>query len=85
MNEAVETQIINAEERFRLAMLASDVSTLDELLAPELMFTSHLGEVLGKQDDLAAHKSGLIQIHDLKPSEQAIQLHGEVAIVLVRM
>jgi hypothetical protein len=43
MNEAVETQIINAEERLRLAMFASDVGTLDELLAPELIFTSHLG------------------------------------------
>ena len=85
MNQTVETQIINAEERLRLAMLASDVCTLDELLAPELIFTSHLGEVLSKQDDLAAHKSGLLKIYDLKPSEQRIQLHGEVAIVLVRM
>ncbi len=85
MNQTVETQITNAEERLRLAMLASDVSTLDELLAPELIFTSHLGEVLSKQDDLAAHTSGLLKIYDLKPSEQTIQLHGEVAIVLVRM
>lgn len=43
------------------------------------------GELLGKQDNLAAHKSGLIKIDELKPSEQHIQLHGEVAIVSVRM
>jgi ketosteroid isomerase-like protein len=85
MNQTVETQIINAEERLRLAMLASDVSVLNELLAPEIIITSHLGELLQKQDDLAAHESGLFKINELKPSEQHIQLHGEVAIVSVRM
>ncbi|MBM0744343.1 nuclear transport factor 2 family protein [Phormidium sp. CLA17] len=85
MTETVETQIINAEERLRQAMLASDVSVLNELLAPEIIITSHLGELLEKQDDLAAHESGLIKIHELKPSEQHIQIHGEVTIVSVRM
>ena len=81
----IETQIINAQERLRQAMLASDVSVLDELIAPESMFISHLGELLTKQDDLTAHKSGLFKIHELNPSEQHIQIHGEVAIVSVRM
>ncbi|PSB15900.1 nuclear transport factor 2 family protein [Phormidesmis priestleyi ULC007] len=85
MTETVETQIINAEERLRQAMLASDVSILDELLATDIIITSHLGELLGKQDDLAAHESGLIKIHELNPSERQIQMHGEVAIVSVRM
>jgi ketosteroid isomerase-like protein len=85
MAETVETQIINAEERLRQAMLASNVSVLNELLAPEIIITSHLGELLGKQDDLAAHESGLIKIHELKPSEQHIQIHREMAIVSVRM
>jgi hypothetical protein len=41
-------------------MLRSDVVVLDELLAPELIFTNHLGRVLGKEDDLAAHRSGVL-------------------------
>jgi ketosteroid isomerase-like protein len=85
MPETLETQIIKAEERLRQAMLASDVSVLNELLAPEIIITSHLGELLGKPDDLAAHTSGLIKIHELNPSEQHIQIHKEVAIVSVRM
>lgn len=85
MNETVETQIINAEERLRQAMLGSDVKVLNELLAPDIIITSHLGELLRKQDDLAAHESGLIKIEELIPSEQQIRLHGEVAIVSVRM
>lgn len=85
MTKIIETQIIDAEERLRQAMIASDVSVLDDLLAPEVIITSHLGELLSKQDDLAAHKSGLIKIHELNPSERQIQIHGEVAIVSVRM
>ena len=85
MTETVKTQIINIEERLRQAMLASNVTVLNELLAPEIIITNHLGEVLEKQDDLAAHKSGLFKINELKPSEQHIQIHGEVAIVSVRM
>ena len=85
MTETVETQIINIEERLRQAMLVSDVSVLNELLAPEIIITNHLGQLLEKQDDLAAHKSGFIKINELKPSEQHIQIHGEVAIVSVRM
>jgi ketosteroid isomerase-like protein len=85
MNETVETQIINAEERLRMAMLASDVSVLDELLAPDIIITSHLGELLSKQDDLAAHESGIFQLDELNPSERHIQLHADVAIVSVRM
>jgi len=85
MTETVETQIVKAEERLRQAMLASDVSILNELLAPEIIITSHLGELLGKQDDLAAHKFGLFKIYEMKPSEQHIQIYGEMAIVSVRM
>jgi len=43
MTETVETQIINIEERLRQAMLASDVSVLNELLAPELSSPVILG------------------------------------------
>ena len=85
MTETVANQIINIEERLRQAMLASNVSVLNELLAPEIIITNHLGQLLEKQDDLAAHESGLIKINELKPSEQHIQIHGEVAIVSVRM
>jgi Domain of unknown function (DUF4440) len=85
MTETVETQIINAEESLRQAMLASNVIVLNELLSPEIIITNHLGELLRKQDDLAAHESGLIKIHELKPSEQRIQIYGDMAIVSVRM
>jgi len=85
MSNMIEDQILEAEERLRQAMLASDVSTLDELLAAELVFTNHLGQVLGKQDDLGAHQSGLVQISELTPSERTVQVHSDVAVVAVRV
>jgi hypothetical protein len=85
MTEAVETQIINLEERLRQAMLVSDVRVLDELLAPEIIITNHLGQLLTKQHDLAAHQSGQIQIDEMISFERQIQVHGEVSIVSVRM
>lgn len=85
MTQLIETEIIHVEERLRQAMLTSDVSVLDELLASDILITSHLGELLRKEDDLAAHRSGLFHIDELTPSEQLIRLCGEVAIVSVRM
>ncbi len=85
MSNPIKTQIVKSEERLRLAMLQSDISTLDELLAPELIFTNHLGQVLTKQDDLAAHQSGTLKVKVLTPTKQHIQLIGEVAIVSVQV
>ncbi|MDQ2077987.1 nuclear transport factor 2 family protein [Marinimicrobium sp. ABcell2] len=86
MNTELEAQINAAEEQLRRAMLASDVSVLDELLAPDLLFTNHLGQSLGKEADLSAHKSGALGISKLEPSEQQVKLVGrDVAVVSVRV
>lgn len=86
MDKILETQIIDAEERLRLAMLASDVSALDELLAPDLVFTNHLGQRLDKEADLSAHQSGALTISALEPSDQQIRFVGDnIAIVSVRV
>jgi len=44
--------IENLEEKLRHAMLTSDVSALDELIADDLVFTMHTGQVVNKQFDL---------------------------------
>ena len=85
MSNAIENEILEAEERLRQAMLGSNVDALDELLAPELIFTNHLGQVLGKRDDLTAHESGVVEIDELTPSERRVQLHGDTAVVSVRV
>ena len=85
MTETIEIQIVEMEEQLRQAMLASDVGKLNALLAPSIVITNHLGQLVERQADIAAHESGLIKIDALNPSEQKIQILGEVAIVSVRM
>lgn len=86
MCERPEDQIVGAEEKLRLAMLSSDVSALNELLAPDLIFTNHLGQRLSKMDDLEAHHSGALMVSVLEPSDQHINFATDkVAIVSVRV
>ena len=43
MENTIKDQILEAEENLRYAMIHSDLVALNELLAPELLFTNHLG------------------------------------------
>ena len=79
-----EDQIRQCEHQLRQAMLASDVEALEALLDDDLVFTSHLGQVLGKSDDLAAHRSGAVRIHDLELSDERIRLLPRAAVVSVQ-
>ena len=78
-------EISRLEDKLRQAMLTSDVSTLDELIADTLVFTMIDGSVMGKEADLTAHRSGVLKIASLEPSDKQIQTYGDVAIVAVRM
>jgi len=66
-------------------MLSSDLKILNELLAPELIFTNHLGHVLTKQDDLRAHDSGMLDIEVINSSEESITVWADVAIVTLKV
>lgn len=85
MSVEAKQRVREAEERLRTAMLHSDVEALDDLLAPDLVFTSHQGQIIGKEDDLAFHRAGILRLSRLEASEQRIALHGDVAVVCVRM
>ncbi|HMG94982.1 MAG TPA: nuclear transport factor 2 family protein, partial [Gemmatimonadaceae bacterium] len=73
------------EADLRRAQLASDVGELDRLVDDALVFIGPNGAVYGKQDDLDAHRRGLVRITRLEPSEERIQLLGHIAVVSVRM
>ncbi|MDB9528035.1 nuclear transport factor 2 family protein [Oscillatoria sp. CS-180] len=83
MSKDPEVDIQEAEETLRKAMLASDVEVLDRIIAPDLIFTNHLGKQMTKQDDLDAHRSGQIAIETVDLSDQTIKLLENVAIVTV--
>ena len=65
-------------------MLQSDLATLDDLLAPDLIFTNHLGHLMTKQDDLEAHESGMFKIEKISLSDQKIKPNEGVVVVSVQ-
>ncbi len=85
MSGNLQAQIIEVEERLRQAMLHDDIRVLDELIAPELLFTSHFGQLVSKEDDLAFHGTGILRLKELEPSQRLIQLHPGFAVVSVLM
>jgi ketosteroid isomerase-like protein len=85
MSFDIGNQISSAEERLRLAMLTSDHRALDELISSELVFTNHLGQVFGKQEDLALHRAGTLKFQLLEPSELEVKADTQLAVVSVRM
>jgi hypothetical protein len=85
MSDNLQSQIIELEERLRQAMLHSDVTELDALIAPELLFTNHLGQIFSKQEDLNAHRSGKFKFTEITPSDRHIQINPGFTVVSVLM
>jgi hypothetical protein len=80
-----EASLHACEAALRRAQLASDVGELNRLVDDSLVFIGPNGAVYGKNDDLDAHRRGLIRITRLEPSEERVQLLGHIAVVSVRM
>jgi len=85
VDKIIEAQIRESEELLCKAMMNSDIGLLDQLLSSNLIFTNHLGHVLGKQDDLDAHGSGLLRISSISVIEQEIKLLKDTAIVSAKV
>ena len=85
MEVGTETQILAAEDALSQAMLDSNVEQLDQLLADELIFTNHLGQSLGKQDDLQAHRSGLLHIARIETQERQVKLLQGATMVFAKV
>lgn len=80
----IVAQVGELEERLRQAMLKSDAAELDVLLSDTLVFTNRDGVRLTKDDDLAAHNSGLLIVHDIRiVGDRIVRPMGETACVCV--
>lgn len=74
-------QIQEVEHRMLNAMLTSDVTEIDTLLADDLLATGPDGRLINKADDLAAVQSGLLQVNRMEPLESTVKLLSDSAIV----
>lgn len=76
---------INAQEaRLRQAILTCNIDELDALIAEDLIFVGHLGQIITKEADLAAYRSGTLKVDRLDLSETDVRPMGEVAVVVTR-
>lgn len=69
--------IKHAEEQLRLAMLASNVERLDDLVDNALVFSSPTGVLVRKDEDIDNHRSGAQTLTKLEPRELVVELFGE--------
>ncbi len=86
------TQSINYTERIEAlevelhkALLASDVKTLDRLLADDFTYTLHSGAIMTKSDELRAHRTGMVKFSRLETAQQEIRMYDDTAIVSIRL
>ena len=84
MNQQFIKTISGLEEKLRQAMSSSDIDMLSALLSDDLVFTTHTGVLISKQDDLEMHSSGDLEIKDIQVSDQKIMPYENIVIVTVR-
>ena len=74
------TEVSEYEVRLLAAMLASDADVLADLIDDAVVFTGPDGAVLSKEQDLSAHRSGLLRLARLDPSETAFHPIGDLIV-----
>ena len=77
-----KAQIEALEARLTEAMKTSNIAELDALLADTLIFTNHNGHLVSKQDDIAAHTSGDLEIYSIETSAQLIEFLDDVTAIV---
>jgi ketosteroid isomerase-like protein len=76
------TTIENLEDKLQQAMLTSNVSVLDDLIADDLVWTMHTGVVANKQDDLEAHRTGVFRFTKVEISDRKIHPYSNDCVVV---
>lgn len=79
------SEIVRYEEDLRQAMLLGDVGALTEMIDDSLVFLTPLGDVATKSMDLEAYQGGEQKISELLPFDEDIRVHGDMAVVTVRI
>lgn len=77
MTSDIETQIRECEARLYTAILASDVSALETLIADDLLFVGPTGALATKAMDLDLHRTGGTQFHEFVPQSLEIRVWSE--------
>jgi hypothetical protein len=75
--------LLAAEQRLQSAQLSSDVSELDLLLHPDLIFVGPDGSIADKESDLETHRNGLIRIDSLEQEDLIVRVSSGVGVTIL--
>lgn len=77
-------EILAADARRFAAMVQGDKAALDGLLADDLTYTHSSGQLETKAQFLESLRSGKMRYLSAQPSDQAVRLYGDTAVVTGR-
>lgn len=77
-------EVLAADARRFAAMVQGDLAALDRLLADDLTYTHSTGQLETKAQFLESLRSGTLRYLSAKPSDQAVRLYGDMAVVTGR-
>jgi ketosteroid isomerase-like protein len=77
-------EVLAADARRFAAMVQGDLAALENLLTEDLTYTHSSGKVETRTEILESLRSGRLRYLAAEPSESAVRLHGETAIVTGR-
>lgn len=73
--------VLAYENRLYKAMKESDTTMLGLLLHDDLLFIIPTGEVITKEQDLKNYKEGIIEIEELIPQTESLNIIGDTAVI----
>nr|WP_199162268.1 nuclear transport factor 2 family protein [Elizabethkingia sp. ASV34] len=80
-NEVSVENVLAYENRLYKAMKESDTIMLDLLLHDDLLFIIPTGEVITKEQDLKNYKEGIIEIEELIPETESLNIIQDTAVI----
>ncbi|WP_407534523.1 nuclear transport factor 2 family protein [Elizabethkingia miricola] len=80
-NEVSVENVLAYESRLYKAMKESDTIMLDLLLHDDLLFIIPTGEVITKEQDLKNYKEGIIEIEELIPETESLNIIEDTAVI----
>ena len=85
MCQSLTQELEKLEVELREAMLRNDITTLDRLLADEVIFTDPQGSVIDKVEDLSVHQSGNLVVTSYETDELIVRVFGSTAITNLKV
>ncbi|MCT3743924.1 nuclear transport factor 2 family protein [Elizabethkingia anophelis] len=80
-DEVSVENVLAYENRLYKAMKESDISMLDLLLHNDLLFIIPTGEVITKEQDLKNYKDRIIEIEELIPETESLNIIEDTAVI----